>query len=252
VRFAGCFVSNAANQRDEEDSNNLDAPLFIDEYDDAIEVVNDKEDATNGYSMELGETGAEDESVQQEEHKGTILSPAQEYLRKIRMRSTKPAADGKKPSNEYQSFDVDRATTPDRRGGPQVGSQVWANDVASRAAAVVELTRGWDTRGRVETDSSTTSKTEAYARFLEQEKLEQEARARQAMQPDPEPDSAASPAVLEPPKIGKARITGLGGPKVRPQPSAATRPSADGASAKSGEDNSEVALKEPLLPTADC
>ena len=42
MRFAGCFVSNAANQRDEEDSNNLDAPLFIDEYDDAIEVVNDK------------------------------------------------------------------------------------------------------------------------------------------------------------------------------------------------------------------
>lgn len=260
VRFAGCFVGNAANQTDEEDSNNLDAPLFIDEFDHAIEVANDEEIGTNGYSMEMGDTGDLDEdepTVQQQEgkgtiDKGTILSPAKEYLRKIRMRSEKPASESKTSSSEYQSFDVDRAKTPDRRAGPQVGSHVWASDVASRAAAVVELTRGWDTRGRVLTGSSTSStssKTEAYARFVEQEKLEQEARARQEVQPEPE---AAPCVVAEPPKIGKARIKGLGGPKVKPQPSAAARQSNDGASTKSGEDSSEVALKEPLLPTADC
>lgn len=108
-------------------------------------------------------------------------------------------------------FEVETAERHARQG-PEVGSEVWANDVANRAAMVVELTRGWDTRGRVESDLS---KEEAYAKFLETERRAQElARQQRAKSEPPKPLVEAVAAPPPPPKLAKGKITGVAGPKL--------------------------------------
>jgi len=184
---------------------------------------------------------------------GTPQSPAQRYLKELRARAQGQAVtapDGstssKAPSDEYTAFNVEKPQAKKPRG-PEVGSDVWANDVANRAAAVVELTSNWNTRGRVE---STTDKDEAYEKFLKQEREELEARERANSKPNQieNPVDVAPVVPQPPPKLGKMRIQGLAGPNVNVSPR----------SPRLAEETSTTAVgtslgkTEPLLPSVDC
>ena len=149
------------------------------------------------------------------------MSPAQKYLQKLRARaqgqvvnSAAMPGPSKPGQEEYAAFEVEATAVSEqrrRRTGPEVGSEHWANDVANRAAMVVELTRGWDTRGRVESELS---KEEAYAKFLAEERDEQAARARAKSEPPKPLVEAPAAAPMAPPKLAKGKITGVAGPKV--------------------------------------
>ena len=164
--------------------------------------------------------------------------------------SANSGGSGKEETDEYAAFNTEaRGSGEGRRRGPSVGSEVWASDVARRAAAITDLTRGWDTRGRVD---SATTKEEAYARFLEQEREEQAARARANSLPEPDPVVPVAPAIRVPPKLGLQNQR-VEGPRVKVQ--ASSRDSENGPrgarTPRAGEGEGNRA-SEPLLPSADC